>query len=596
MKKIYPLQFVLQMFLSVIIAVVLLFSCKKNPGVDNLPNTPNPPDLTTKINASLVGFVTDDNDVPMLNATVQAGAISVTTDKYGYFEIRNTNIVQQVAVVTISKPGYFKAIKTYVAVSDKIPSFRVKLIPKTITGTLNGSTGGTLTLSTGLSVTLPANGVVNATTGIAYTGTVNLASYWINPVSTDLPKIMPGDLRGVDTDGNIKLLTTYGMAAVELTGSGGELLQIATGKKATLSFPVTAAMTASAPASIKLWYFNENNGLWKEEGLATRTGNNYIGEVSHFSYWNCDVPNSFVQFNCTLVNQSGQPLQNALVKISRIDNPYSAGIGFTDSTGYTNGIIPDNTSLLMEVFTNTGCTNLLYSQQFATGSANLSLGTITVNTTAYQAAVTGTVTSCSGTPVTNGNIYIRFNNQYNRYPIAGGSFNINTLLCTSPTAVSIIADDPVTQQQSTITNYNISAGANNIGNIQACGVTAQQYMNYSVNGVSYSIVAPQDTLFMMNTQAHLIVFANNLTNNPSAHARLEFSKYNIAAGAVVGLVSFSVPQKPDSTIFPGVNVNITEYGNIGEYISGNFAGVFTGTAPANTPYNVTCNFRIKRYF
>lgn len=41
---------------------------------------------------------------------------------------------------------------------------------------------------------------------------------------------MPGDLRGIDTDGYMKGLTTYGMAAVELTGAGGESLQIADGK------------------------------------------------------------------------------------------------------------------------------------------------------------------------------------------------------------------------------------------------------------------------------------------------------------------------------------------------------------------------------
>jgi hypothetical protein len=35
-----------------------------------------------------------------------------------------------------------------------------------------------------------------------------------------------------------------------------------------------------------LWSFDEAKGLWKEEGQAIKTGSNYVGDVSHFSFWN----------------------------------------------------------------------------------------------------------------------------------------------------------------------------------------------------------------------------------------------------------------------------------------------------------------------
>ena len=35
-----------------------------------------------------------------------------------------------------------------------------------------------------------------------------------------------------------------------------------------------------------LWYFDEDAGLWKEEGSATLSGNVYTANVSHLSYWN----------------------------------------------------------------------------------------------------------------------------------------------------------------------------------------------------------------------------------------------------------------------------------------------------------------------
>ncbi|MBL0200667.1 MAG: hypothetical protein IPP81_11130 [Chitinophagaceae bacterium] len=102
---------------------------------------------------------------------------------------------------------------------------------------MNAASGGTVTLANGLSIKLPVGGIVNAATNATYTGTVNVAAYWINPTAADLNQIMPGDLRGINTEGTLKLLQTFGMAAVELTGASGELLQIANGQKQHLLYP-----------------------------------------------------------------------------------------------------------------------------------------------------------------------------------------------------------------------------------------------------------------------------------------------------------------------------------------------------------------------
>jgi len=73
--------------------------------------------------------------------------------------------------------------------------------------------------------------------------------------------------------------------------------KIASDKKATITMPLSGLLSAAPPTSIPLWYFNESNGLWKQDGTATKTGNTYVGEVSHFSWWNCDLPNATVAPN-----------------------------------------------------------------------------------------------------------------------------------------------------------------------------------------------------------------------------------------------------------------------------------------------------------
>jgi hypothetical protein len=455
-------------------------------------------------------------------------------------------------------------------------------------------------LANGLSITLPAGSIVNATSNAAYTGTVNVSAFWISPTATDLPNIMPGDLRGINTAGNMQLLTTYGMAAVELTGTSGELLQIAAGKKATLSLPIPTALSSSAPATIPLWYFDETSGLWKQEGSATKTGSNYIGEVSHFSFWNCDVPNNYVQFNCTIVNSSGQPISGALVKISLVNNPFIAGYGHTDSAGYVSGAIPNNAQLLLEVFSNSGCNTPSYSQNFTTASTTVSLGTITISGIGSQAIISGSVTNCSGGPVTNGYIIVLRGNFYERHNLSNtGTYSFNALLCGNTNNITLIGEDITNAQQSNPAVYSLNPGNNTIPNIQACGVNTQQYINYTVNGTAYNFTVPADSLSCFvngGTSPTFTVHGDKIPFNGNT-VNFIVNSSNIAAGTTVTLFSFTCNQFIGNTLLNNIPVvNITEYGASGGFVAGNFTGSCTSFATPNTVYNFTCSFRVKKYF
>ncbi len=585
--------------LTAMFVVLFFLSCQK--GLNDTPNPVNPivPDLTSKVVSSVSGFVTDENDAAMQGASVKVGIMNATTDEYGFFEIKNVEVVKNAAVVTVEKPGYFKGIKTYIAATGKSAFFRIKLIPKTNTGTISSASGGDVTLINGLKVALPANAVVIASSNAAYTGTINVSSYWIDPTANDLGQEMPGDLRGLDDAGSLKGLTTYGMAAVELTGSGGELLQIASGKTATLTMPVPAAILSSAPSSIPLWSFDETKGLWKQEGSATKTGNTYTGEVTHFSFWNCDVPANYVQFNCTIVNADGEPIPFVSVKISVVGSPFNAAWGYTDSSGYVAGAIPGDAQLLLEVFSNYNCGNALYSQNFTTTNVNVSLGSITVNPVNFTATVTGTVTDCNGLPVTDGYIIMHSNNLYYRHALSNtGSFEFNTLLCSATSSVTFIAEDLAALQQSAPLTSTLVPGANAIGNLQACGITTAEYITYSLDGGTtfVTLSAPGDSLYHSgNGTTGLSYISGN--NNSTTYVNLAMDNTGIAVGSIQNLIEFNA-----STMNQGVSVNpptnvinITEYGAVGGFIAGNFTATLTGTAPPAT-YAVTCSFRVRRNF
>lgn len=584
-------------FSAFFIASMSLFivSCQKELSGGGFTIVETQPDLTTRIPSAVSGFVTDETNTAVEGASVQFGSSTTATDKYGYFEFRNVQVVKNAAVVTVSKPGYFKGIKTYIATQDKSAFFRIKLLPKTVQGNFDAATGGTVTLANGLSVSFPAAAVKQEAGGAAYTGVVNVAAQWINPAANDLVNIMPGDLRGLDTDGFMRTLATYGMAAVELTGSGGELLQIADGKKASITFPIPGSLAGSAPADIPLWSFDEAKGLWQQEGRATKSGSNYTGEVGHFSFWNCDVPSNFVQFNCTIQDSDGSPLPFVLVKITVVGTQ-NAGYGYTDSSGFTGGAVPNNSQLKLEVFPYFNCGTPLYSQTFTTANTNVSLGVITLSSSISSAEVSGTVTTCANTPVTNGYVIMYSNDQYFRYAVDNaGAFSFTYPLCNGATPVSFIAEDVTAGEQSTSLTYTLNTGNNAVGNLQACGVTTEQFVNYTQNGVDYSYTSPADSFFLFSnpqsTPSSIVINTLRPNGGTTNYLSFSFTSDGIAAGSTQQLISFGTDSLQLTT---PINVNITEYGAVGQFVAGNFTGTLTGPPPGNLPSTITCSFRVRR--
>lgn len=580
-----------------LVATVLLFgSCQKefSSGLENPGETPV--ELNSKVRSNISGFVTDENDLPVLNAAVKVGMQTISTDRFGYFEAANVEVPKNAAVVTASKPGYFPGIRTYIATANKAAFVRIKLLPKANAGTISAANGGTASLPNGLQINLPANAVVNAANGSAYSGTIHVAAHWINPTAADLDRIMPGDLRAIDENNTMKLLITYGMAAVELSDGAGNKLQVAPGKKAKLSLPLPASLTGTAPASIPLWYFDETIGLWKQEGVAQKTANGYEGEVSHFSFWNCDLPIQYVQLNLTVKNSAGIPVRYANVRVTNTaNNSWSTGI--TDSAGYVQGAVPANSQLLVEAFYN-GCGTALHSQSVNVGTSNVSLGNITIANSVNMASVYGTVTNCSNAPI-NARVLVQIGTTYYSYLAHNGNYSLGVSLCNVPSLnISVLAEDLSVGQQSSVQQFSIVPGTNNLANIQACGVTTSQFVNLSVNGTPYSFTAPGDSLaYFNNNQSSVSIRAFRSTGTGSTNsAHLLFSNSGLAVGSSQAFIEFTTNYITEPVTYsPGGAVTITEYGAVGEFVSGTFTRTATGVAAPNTVYNITGSFRVRRF-
>ncbi len=263
-----------------------------------------------KVNTSIRGIVVDESKTPLSGVNVSFAGMNTATDENGWFRFNDVEVDKNRAFVKAETSGYFQGSRTFIPSENGTSLVRIMMLQKNVIGTVSASSGGELSTSSGAKVNLPANGFIDES-GNAYNGIVAVSAKWLDPTHEDIAVFMPGDLLGEDAAGQEQGLESFGMMAVELTGTSGQELNLS--KNATLTFPVPASLLGAAPSTIPLWSFDEEEGIWKEEGSADLVGNEYIGQVSHFSFWNCDAPFPLVELEGLLEYEDGSPVQSSLV-------------------------------------------------------------------------------------------------------------------------------------------------------------------------------------------------------------------------------------------------------------------------------------------
>jgi hypothetical protein len=584
-----------------LLAFVLLanYQCQKNP--QDVPQPIDP--LAEKVTASIKGRVTDENSKPINNASVVAGTTTTTTDINGFFELSNVQLAKNAGFVLVEKSGYLKGCRTIFTNASIVNNVEIQLIPKTNRGNFTATAGGNIVIQTGTTVNFPAAGIINASTNAAYTGTVNVIGAYLDPTDPKLPLIMPGNLVGLTANNEQKVLQTFGMIAVELEGSGGEKLNLAPGKTATITMAIPASLQSTAPSTIPLWFFDETKGLWKEEGTATRQSNSYVGTVSHFSFWNCDVPNNFVNLKLTLKDQSGNPAIGYKVTLRNTTNN-STAYGVTDAAGTVGGAVPPSVSIEMKVYNK--CNTLVHTQTIGPFSTNTDLGLINITTPATASiTISGTAVKCNSTPVTNGFTDVIIDGATYRTSITNGNFSITIERCSNAaTTAQVIATDVQNLQQSNPSNLNVTSGNYSAGSISACGVSTQQYINYTIGSRILNFVSPADSflVYRQDTNTTIQAFPKVYTDSASWNwTQFRFSGVAAPGTYLLPANSFYVQKGVTpaagtweySLVSSSITVTITEFGGPGQYIAGSFTGLMRDRATSVTT-NGTCNFRVRR--
>ena len=328
-------------------AMLTVSSCKDDDENENGGSgAETTPELVTNgmATATFTGIVCPNGWGVLSGVTVTSGDQTVQTDYNGLYKLDKVKVVNGRAVVKFQKTGYMTVVRS-------VPfqtTVRLDVSMKScMTTPFVSSTPQTLTMNypDQMKVELPADGFVTES-GAAYNGSVVAQSVYLDPDNDTFSEEMPGDLSAVRTDATEAQLISYGMVAVELTDATGNKLQLAPGKTATLIFPVPEKFKGGTlPASIPLWSFNEETGLWEEEGAATLNGagDAYVGTVTHFSWHNLDYPERRATLKVKVQDSNGGVIPNVLVDVDGQRKVY------TNNDGIATCVVPCNTDMVITI-------------------------------------------------------------------------------------------------------------------------------------------------------------------------------------------------------------------------------------------------------
>lgn len=416
------------------IFLIILISCYKDSESLNSNGTSTySPIVYQAVNASVLGYVHDENNQPISDAIITMYKESTRTNKFGVFFFKNSIMDGQGSFIKVEKEGYFNGSDHVYPVTSGIANARIKLLKFSLDKQFNAEKGGIVELESGAKVIFPEN-AVQSEAGDPFQKETYANFKFLNPNDLTLGEMMQGGLVGDALNGNTVVVGTLGMLAVQLNDQAGKKLKLA--KKATIYIPRTDENGAEA---IPLWYFDENKGRWIEEGVASLQGNTYVGELSRFGFWNIGPSFSFMEVCGKVTNLEGEAIYGARIT----GHAKSSGIAYTytQSDGSFCGKMPKGQVLSFTLFEKACASS---GEIFSVGpfENNVLLDAMKLNEE-KRIYVDGDI-HCNEVPIENGVLMIQVNQVYTPFlSNAEGLFNINLspFLCNKPENISAFAFD-----------------------------------------------------------------------------------------------------------------------------------------------------------
>ncbi len=262
------------------------------------------------INFNLLVEVKDYLGNPLSDVELTYYDQTYVVDESGTTFLENVSGRKHINGLSFSKEGYFKAFKSFNVLHSDLKRLEVIMIQKSQSAKFYAQEGGSMSIGE-VDFYFEAESIVTGG-GQLYEGIVTIFTHHYDSNDENLGLVAPGQLIGLSDQNELLPLRSHGMVQVEMIGQSGEELEIREGYTVAMSIPTDD----EAPESITLWNLNERNGIWIEEGTATKQEGRYDFDVSHFSIYNCDVfCNEGLWLDLIFKDQEGNRLNDDLINI-----------------------------------------------------------------------------------------------------------------------------------------------------------------------------------------------------------------------------------------------------------------------------------------
>jgi hypothetical protein len=568
---------------------VLFVACQ-----DNDPFQPG-----KMVDVSFMGRITGESGEPISGALVEAGDESAISDQNGVFRLKPTRVSSDHAIVSVQKNGYFDLSRAYIVQDKAVQMVSIQLLTKKLSGSVSANAGGLVNVQGGAKLDFPA-GAITDENGQAYSGTVNVFARYLDPSKPEIAINMPGNLTAINAAGEFRSLATFGMIGVELASPGGQKLKIAGGQQVEIRIPIDPGIVASAPSEIPLWHYDEPTAYWEEEGLAQKVGNEYVGKVSHFSWWNYDAPYPSVQASGKVYfNDLQHPANNVHVWIGPANQGtgWGCGHGATDINGCYTGAIPANMPLTITILGwDPGCgMATLYTANIGPFASDVVIPDIIIsNATVQGLELSGRLLDCNGNPVVNGyaKITLAGLNPIVAYTNANGEYSQMITSCgTIPASGEVIGYDLDNLTETGVQNFAINSGVVNLGDLTAC-TALSEFIQYTLDG-QLTIMADPSGWCLSDSFPGTGYLTSISGDGNQKFINIGFNSPAIQTG-VFPVTQLSVSGNFDVNIQQS-NLNTTVTGaaiNIGDFIIGTFDGTIQDFFGAS--HTLSGSYRVKR--
>lgn len=558
--------------LFVLFMLMLIQSgCQKN--IDELIEKEKP---VIFVQSAIHGIVTGPEGMPLEGVAVLCNNALSRTDDNGYYSFPSMPLDEQGAIVRFEGQGYFPLTKTILPLKNGITQLNVQLSSFMLSGMISAHTGGTIMTDNAI---IELKGGFVDEKGLPYKGTVFVYATYLRAGNSDTQVRTPGNFTGIRREGDLAALAGFGTIGIELRSDAGKLLQPSENNSATIKLPLTSSYLMSAPGSIPLWHFDEKLGRWIEDGLASLESGYYVATVSHFSWWGVYMPFDAVYLEGTLLNENDLPVKGIVVRAVVKSGggssfpPGSFAETITDNQGRFRGYVPKN--MILNIRIKAPCTQAVGEQEVGPLVTDHNMGTFNITLGNKAIMLKAELKNCAGQPLKAPSYLLVVTKDHRQiFQVDNdGIIKVLAIKCNSE-SIEVTAVDHHNVRKSPSVKYTVTGLQSiDLGTIVTCD-EPDEYLNFELNGNGWTTLALDGGI-----SSGILDFRVNATNLDSIFMHVGT---NLTSPGQANPLYFNLSYKISPSDPPlvtqcapcgGVLLTITEVGNVGGVVRGNFDGI-----------------------